>query len=119
MPNYNKDLVPRSRELRKKATRQENHLWYDYLRTYPVRCWRQKVIGSYIADFCCIQAKLIIELDGMHHLEQSRMEYDAERTKYLEACGYQVVRFSNKSIDTQFALICEQINREIQQRIHM
>ena len=102
MPEYNKDLVPRSRELRKNATRQEDRLWYGYLRTYPVRCWRQKIIGSYIADFCCSQAKLIIELDGMHHLERSRKEYDAERTKYLEACGYQVIRFSNKSIDSLY-----------------
>jgi len=104
--------------MRKQATPHERRLWYDFLRSYPVRCWRQKVIGSYIADFCCPQAKLIIELDGTHHLEQNQAEYDAERTRYLEACGYHVIRFNNQFVDTQFAFVCEKIDQEIQQRIN-
>ena len=55
MYNYDKNLVPRSRELPTNATRQEKHLWYDFLNTYPVRCHHQKIIGEYIVDFYCPQ----------------------------------------------------------------
>ena len=68
MYNYNKALVARAREMRSGATKQERRLWYDFLSGYPVRCHRQKIIGSYIADFFCPQAKLVIELDGAHHV---------------------------------------------------
>ncbi len=64
---YNKKLIPRAKELRKNMTKQENHLWYDFLRIYPVRFQRQKTIDNYIADFYCHKAKLIIELDGSQH----------------------------------------------------
>jgi len=117
MYNYNKSLVSRAREMRKAATRQENRLWYDFLKDYPVRCHRQKIFGNYIADFYCPQAKLVIELDGAQHLEQNQAEYDAERTRYLNACGYHVLRFKNNLIDTQFTLVCENIDQEIHQRI--
>ena len=48
---YKNVLIPKAKELRKNATKQENHLWYDYLRTYPIRFQRQKVISGFIADF--------------------------------------------------------------------
>ncbi len=64
---YNGKLIPRAKDLRKNATRQENHLWYDFLRTFPVRFQRQKAIDGFIADFYCHKARLIIELDGSQH----------------------------------------------------
>jgi len=103
--------------MRSNATKQENHLWYDFLRAYPVRCHRQKIIGEYIVDFYCPQAKLIIELDGQHHLERNQAEYDEERTKYLNAGGYRVIRFSNAMVEAQFATVCERIDQEIRQRV--
>jgi very-short-patch-repair endonuclease len=57
---------------------------------------RQHAIGNYIVDFCSIKSKLIIEIDGSQHLEQS--DYDNERTQYLEAQGYQVIRFWNNQV---------------------
>ena len=60
---HNKDIVPIAKMLRKNMTKEERHLWYDFLRTYPVRFSRQKILGKYIADFYCAKAKLIIELD--------------------------------------------------------
>ena len=57
---------------------------------------RQHAIGNYIVDFCAPRRKLIIELDGSQHLDQQ--EYDAERTKYLELRGYQVLRFWNHEV---------------------
>ena len=68
---YKNKLIPRAKELRKNATRQENHLWYDFLRSYPVRFSRQKVLGKYIADFYSADAKLVIELDGSQHYEDA------------------------------------------------
>ena len=117
MYNYNKALVARAREMRSEATRQERRLWYDFLSGYPVRCHRQKIIGSYIVDFFCPQAKLVIELDGAHHLQPAQLEYDAERTNYLAACGYHTIRFGNHRIDRDFTAVCDEIDREIQQRI--
>ena len=64
---HNKDIVPTAKMLRKNMTKEEKHFWYDFLRTYPVRFSRQKVLGKYIADFYCAEAKLIIELDGSGH----------------------------------------------------
>ena len=68
-------------------TREEKHLWYGFLRTYAVRFSRQKVLGKYIADFYCAEAKLVIELDGSQHFTEDGKQYDAERTRFLEGYG--------------------------------
>ena len=84
-------------ELRKEPTPAESRLWSrirnDQL---GINFRRQHAIGNYIPDFCSPKAKLIIELDGSHHLEQE--EYDSQRTKYLESLGYRVVRFWNHDV---------------------
>jgi very-short-patch-repair endonuclease len=88
----------RARQLRHEMTPAENKLW-AYLRGNKVNGLsfrRQHAIGPYIVDFCAIKAKIIIELDGSQHLEQEG--YDAERTKYLEAQGYTVLRFWNNDV---------------------
>ena len=74
---YNKQLVPLAKQLRKEMTREERHLWYDFLRSYPVRFSRQKVLGKYIADFYSAEAKLVIELDGSQHYEDRNVKKDA------------------------------------------
>lgn len=86
-----------ARKLRKELTPAERKLW-AYLRgdKLGINFRRQHAIGNYITDFCSPKAKLIIELDGSQHLEQE--EYDAERTKYLEAQGYKVIRFWNNQV---------------------
>ena len=93
---YKSTLISRAKELRKQATPQENHLWYDFLRSYPVRFQRQKTIDSFIADFYCHAAKLVIEIDGSQHYEQQGQAYDRERTAILEHYGLEVLRFSNR-----------------------
>jgi very-short-patch-repair endonuclease len=84
-------------KLRRESTPAERKLW-SRIRTdqLGVNFRRQHAIGNYITDFCSPQAKLIIELDGSQHLDQK--EYDAERTRYLESRGYQVLRFWNKDV---------------------
>ena len=66
---HNSKIVPFAKELRKNMTKEERHLWYDFLKTYPVRFLRQKVLGRYIADFYCAKANVVIELDGSQHYE--------------------------------------------------
>lgn len=66
IPKESQSLI-NARRLRKSSTKEENHLWYDFLRTYPVRFHRQYVIEQYIVDFFCPKAKPVIELDGSQH----------------------------------------------------
>ena len=75
----NSDLVPMARKLRREMTKEERRLWYDFLRQYPIRFYRQKVLGKYIADFYCAAAKLVIELDGSRRfLEKDRKKTQRE-----------------------------------------
>jgi very-short-patch-repair endonuclease len=88
----------RAIQLRKEPTAAEAKLW-AYLRGNKLnRIYfrRQHAVGQYIADFCSLKKKLIIELDGSQHFEQA--EYDEERTLYLESHGYNVVRFWNHQV---------------------
>ncbi len=98
-------------------TKQEKHLWYDYLKFYPVRFHCQRPIGNYIADFYCSKAKLVIELDGGQHYTQEGMEYDNFRSEAINTLGVEVIRFSNYDIDTNFEGVCCEIDRIIKKRI--
>ena len=95
---HNKQLVPFAKRLRKEMTKEERHLRYDFLRTYPVRFSRQKVLGNYIVDFYSAEARLVIELDGSQHYEPDALEQDAERTAFLEGYGLTVIRIPNNEV---------------------
>ncbi len=110
-------LRDRSRELRKKATKQENQLWYNYLSTFPFRTHRQRVIGNYIVDFYCHQARLVIELDGGQHYDDEELKLDQVRTSFLESQGLMVLRFTNWDIDHRFSQACERIEEVVNQRL--
>ena len=112
---HNKQLVPFAKQLRKEMTKEERHLWYDFLRTYPVRFSRQKVLGKYIADFYCAEAKLVIELDGSQHYEDGNIEKDAERTAFLEEYGLTILRIPNNEITRNFRGVCEHIDTAVRQ----
>ncbi|MCC8182621.1 MAG: endonuclease domain-containing protein [Clostridiales bacterium] len=114
---YNRDLIPRARELRKDATKEERRLWFVFLRAYPIRFQRQKTIGSFIVDFYCYQAKLVIELDGSQHYTEQGTDYDLERDAVLAAYGLQVLRFSNSDVAEHFEAVCETIHRTVQSRL--
>ena len=110
MKDYNKENIPLAKALRKNMTPWERKLWYDFLRTYPVRFQRQKAIGNYIADFYCARARLVIELDGGGHYTSEQAEKDALRTKDLESMNLTVVRVCNLDIDRNFRGVCEYID---------
>jgi len=116
-PKHNKQLVPLAKQLRKEMTKEERHLWYDFLRQYPVRFLRQKVLGKYIADFYCAQAKLVIELDGSQHYEKENMISDEMRTAFLKGYGLKVIRVSNIEINRNFHGVCTYIDTEVKQSL--
>ena len=112
---HNKELIQNARTLRKNMTKEEKHLWYDFLRNYPIRFSRQKILGKYIADFYCAEAKLVIELDGSGHYTEEGKEYDKDRTDFLEEYGLTVVRIINSEIHKNFRGVCEYIDIIVQQ----
>ena len=106
---YEKKLIANARALRKRATPQENHLWYDFLRSCPVRFQRQKVIGSFIVAFYCHEAKLAIEIDGSQHYEPRNAAHEVMRTALLQEHGVTVLRFSDHEINVAFDAVCQAI----------
>ncbi len=99
-------------------TKEEKHLWYDFLKSYPVHFTRQKIIGHYIADFYCAKAKLVVELDGAQHLTKEGKVYDEERTSFLQQYGLEVLRIPNKQINTNFLGMCKYIDTIVKSRLH-
>lgn len=93
-------------------------MWYDFLRSYPIRFQRQKAISGFVADFYCHKARLIIEIDGSQHYEKNGKIYDDKRTAALEEFGLKVLRFSNADVDRNFYGVCECIERIVRERIN-
>ena len=114
---HNPQLVPLAKQLRKEMTKEERHLWYDFLRSYPVRFSRQKVMGKYIVDFYSAQAKLVIELDGSQHYESAGMESDAQRTAFLQGYGLTVIRIPNTEVSGNFRGVCEYIDAAVKRSL--
>ncbi|MBE6097542.1 MAG: endonuclease domain-containing protein [Schwartzia succinivorans] len=112
---YNKKLIPLAKVLRGNMTRQERHLWYDFLRNYPIRFQRQKTIDNYIADFYCHKAKLVIEIDGSQHYTEEGLEYDEIRTNILQEYRLEIIRFTNVDIDRNFVNVCQAIDNKVKQ----
>ena len=106
---HNSKIVPFAKELRKNMTKEERHLWYDFLREYPEKFTRQKVLGKYIADFYCAKANIVIELDGSQHYEDTVKQRDIERDAYLHSIGLKVLRYSNLDVIRNFDGVCQDI----------
>jgi very-short-patch-repair endonuclease len=99
----------RARDLRKESTDAEQHLWY-WLRNRHLdgyKFHRQYVMGKYIVDFVCLKKKLVIEIDGGQHAEN--ISYDQNRTVYLNARGFQVLRYWNNEILDKMDAVLEDI----------
>ena len=111
----NTSNLKNAKALRKNMTRQERHLWYDCLRYCSPRFRRQEMIGSYIVDFFCYDANLIVELDGSQHYEPESIQYDAVRTAYFHSLGLHVLRISNLDVYTNFQGVCQAILQAMKQ----
>ena len=109
----NSKLTGNAKALRKNMTKEERHLWYDFLKSLPVTVNRQKVIGNYIVDFYIATSKIVIELDGSQHYEDNGIENDEKRDAFLNKLGIRVLRYSNLDINQRFKNVCEDILNEI------
>ena len=108
--------LEKARKLRRKMTPHERKLWYLFLRKYPVKIYKQRIIDKYIVDFYCASAKLAIGIDGSQHYEEQGQTYDKERSAVLDSYGLKVIRYSNREIDREFSAVCEQIDQIIKER---
>jgi len=109
----NAQLTSNAQILRKSMTKEERKLWYDFLKKLPITINRQKTLGKYIVDFYCAQEKLVIELDGSQHYEETGRLKDEVRDNYLEELGLTVVRYSNLDVNRNFSGVCEDILRRL------
>ena len=114
---YNKSLVSSAQLLRKEMTKEEKHLWYDFLKKLPVTVNRQKNIGNYIVDFYIASKNIVIELDGSQHYEQINIEKDTDRTEFLKQFGITVLRVPNNYINQHFDAVCLYIDNAVKQSL--
>lgn len=105
-----------SRRLRQDATDAERWLWRHLKGRQPIghKFRRQFPIAGYIADFACVEAKLVIDLDGGQHVDAT--DYDRMRTKKIEVNGYRVLRFWNDDVLLRTDLVLEEIMRCLPER---
>ena len=114
---HNPKLTSNAKELRKNMTKEERHLWYDFLKTYPIRFSRQKVLGKYIVDFYSAEAKIVIELDGSQHYDPENQIKDKERTDFLKQYGLRIIRIPNNEVMNNFLGVCEYIDAAVKQSL--
>ena len=107
----------RGQELRRNLTKEERHLWYDFLKTYPVQFRRQYQVGPYYLDFYCYQVNIAVELDGSQHFEPEAIQYDLKRTRFLAERGITVLRFSNLDIWKNFEAVCQVIDEKVKEAL--
>ena len=128
MPNEPKDLpmfqnaspqaFEKARALRKGATLAENILWQQ-LRSRQVlgkKFRRQHPFEGFILDFYCDALKLVVEVDGGYHASEEQIEYDKNRTEFLEQLGLKVIRFSNQEVETRMTNVLKAIEEIILNR---
>ena len=112
----NEYMLTRARDLRRNMTPHERKLWYLFLRKYPIKIYKQKIIEHYIVDFYCATAKIVIEIDGSQHYEEAGKESDKARDERSNQLGLKVLRFSNWEVDHEFDAVCEAIDRTVLER---
>ncbi|MBR6040197.1 MAG: endonuclease domain-containing protein [Clostridia bacterium] len=106
---HNARLKPFSQKMRREMTKEERHLWYDFLKRLPVTVHRQKVLGHYIADFYIASKKILIELDGSQHFMDAGVQSDRDRDAWMQENGITVLRYTNLQIQREFNAVCSDI----------
>ena len=114
---HNNEIVTLAKNLRKNMTKEERHLWYDFLKGYNIKFLRQKIIGKYIVDFYCAKANIVIEIDGSQHYEDEEILNDMKRTEFLEKYGLKVIRISNLEVNRNFEGVCQYIDILVNQSL--
>ena len=117
IPPYNKKLKLNARKNRKEMNKPEAMIWYNILGQKKMRGYRflrQKPIGNYIVDFCCVKLKLIIEIDGESHEDQ--VKYDRKKESYLTKSGFSVIHYSNYDVMSNLEGVYFDLEKRIQKR---
>lgn len=114
---YSYGLIENARDLRKTMPLAERRLWFDGLRMLPQKFRRQRPIGTFIVDFYCAEARLVVELDGATHDSDAAQQYDADRTAYLRSTGMRVIRFANAEVMTNLEGVLAEISRVITEQV--
>ena len=114
---HNKYLTVNAKILRKNMTKAERRLWYDFLKAYPIRFLRQKVIDNYIVDFYCHSARLVIELDGSQHYEEKVLLKDKIRTEKIQERELVVIRIPNNEVSQNFEGVCKYIDEVVKESL--
>ena len=109
MYKYDKSLVKNAQILRKEMTKEEKHLWYDFLKKLPIQVKRQKNIENYILDFYIPTHKTAIEIDGIQHTSEEGRTQDEKRDMVLSSYGIKVLRFKNTDINNNFLSVADEI----------
>ena len=115
---HNKELTGNAKALRKNMTKEERRLWYDFLRTYDIKFYRQKAIDGFIVDFYCHSARLVIELDGSQHYSDDGIIKDKIRTEKIEERNLTVLRIPNNYVNNNFREVCEYIDNIVKQKLN-
>ena len=103
------------RQLRKQMTKAEVILWTRLRRgsMSGLRFRRQHPIGPFVADFACVQARLVVEVDGPSHWTDEGLAYDARRTNFLRRSGWRELRVSNQNVYTNLDNVLAEISRQL------
>ena len=117
MENYEKKNLTFARNNRRErnATKQEAVLWHLFLKSYEVNFSRQYRIGNYILDFYAPSIKLAIEIDGGQHYDDDVINYDKERSSFLNSRGITIIRFTNIDVDKNLNGVVTEIKRVIKE----
>ena len=113
MKEYNRRLTSNAQVLRKNMTKEEKHLWYDFLKLLPIGVYRQHCIGSYIVDFYIASKGIVIELDGAQHFEKEHEDRDHKRDEFLLSQNIKVLRYTNLEVSKNFLGVCSDILKYI------
>ena len=110
---HNKKIVCIAKTLRKNMTKEEKHLWYDFLKRLPFNVRRQHNIENYIVDFYIAEKRIVIEVDGRQHLLPEHIEADKQRDRDLLYWNIAVLRYSNDSVRNNFTAVAADILKHI------
>ena len=110
---HNKNLKPFARDLRKDMTLEERHLWYDFLRYFPIVVKKQYVIDNFIVDFFIPSKKIAIEIDGSQHYEPEARSADQFRDAELMQYGIKVLRYTNFDVQKRFEGVASDILKNV------
>ena len=115
MRNSERRTISRARALRKRMTEAEVILW-SKLRSHATNGFhfrKQHPVGPYIADFACLKARLIVEVDGDTHSTEAELEHDRRRDQFLRSLGWRVLRVTNEDVFKALDVVMEAIAREL------